>query len=99
MATKKYDAAVKTGEYTDRNGEKKSRYENVGTVMMGDNGPYLILKRTFNPAGVPNPENRDSLVVSFFEPREADGNKPAASAPAASRPAPPPAAGDDDVPF
>lgn len=107
MATKKYDAAVKTGEYTDRNGEKKSRYENIGTVMMGDNGPYLILKRTFNPAGVPNPENRDSIVVSFFEPREADGSKPAAGRgdnfstmpPRTSSPPPPASSAADDIPF
>lgn len=70
MSKKKYDAAVKVGEYTDRNGQTKARYENVGTVMMGDKGPYLVLKRTFNPAGVPNPDNRDSVIVSFFEPRD-----------------------------
>lgn len=72
MATKKYDLAVKTGSYTNRNGETKNRYENIGAVMVGDNGPYLMLKRTFNPAGVPVQDGRDSILVSCFEPRERD---------------------------
>lgn len=64
---KLYDAVVKTGEYTDSQGNTKGRYENVGSVMQGDNGQFLILKRTFNAAGVPNPDNKDSVIVSFFE--------------------------------
>lgn len=70
MATKKYELVIKLGEYTDRNGDTKGRYENIGAVMMGDKGPYLMLKRTFNPAGVPNPDNRDSVLVSCFEPKQ-----------------------------
>ena len=38
--------------------------------MQGDNGPYMIMDRTFNPAGVPNPENRENFIVSLFEPRD-----------------------------
>lgn len=64
---KLYDAVVKTSEYTDNQGNAKGRYENVGSVMQGDNGQFLILKRTFNAAGVPNPDNKDSVIVSFFE--------------------------------
>ena len=67
---KLYDAVVKTGEYQNTQGETKSRYENVGSVMQGDNGQFLILKRTFNTAGVPNPDNKDSVIVSFFEPQQ-----------------------------
>lgn len=66
MATKLYDLCVKTGEYQS-NGETKGRYENVGSMMQGDNGPFLILKRTFNPAGVVNPESKDSVIISCFE--------------------------------
>ena len=68
MTTKRYDAAVKVGEYQS-GGETKSRYLNVGAVLEGPNGPYLLLDRTFNPAGVPNPDNRSNLIVSLFEPR------------------------------
>ena len=67
---KLYDVTVKTGEYTNGQGEKKGRYENIGSMMQGDNGPFLILKRTFNPAGVPNPECKDSVICSLFEPNQ-----------------------------
>lgn len=69
MTSKAYDLVVKTGEYVDQHGQTKTRYENIGSVMVKDDGgKFLIMKRTFNPAGVPNPENRDSLIVSLFEP-------------------------------
>ena len=58
MTHKTHDLVVKTGEY-QQNGETKSRYENIGSMMEGDNGPFLIMKRTFNPAGVVNPENKE----------------------------------------
>jgi len=70
MATKLYDLAVKTGVYI-KDGQEKNRYENIGSVMQGDNGQFIILKRTFNPAGVINPENKDSVLISCFEPRQA----------------------------
>ena len=69
--SKKYDVCVKVSEYTDSNtGETKSRYQNIGVVMDGSNGPYMLLKRWFNPAGMPNLEGRESLLVSLFEPRD-----------------------------
>lgn len=70
-ATKIRDLAVKVSEYTDAQGQTKGRYENVGSMMKGeDGGIFLIFKRTFNPAGVPNPEGRDSLMISCFELRD-----------------------------
>ena len=69
MAQKTHDLVVKIGEY-EKNGETKGRYENIGSMMQGDNGPFIILKRTFNPAGVPNPECKDSVIVSCFEPQQ-----------------------------
>ena len=72
---KVYDLAVKTGSYTNKNGETKGRYQNVGSVMEGDNGQFIILDRTFNPAGVPNPDNKSSVIVSMFAPREEGGKK------------------------
>ena len=69
---KLYDLAVKTGEYQNGQGETKGRYENIGSVMQGDNGQFIILKRTFNPAGVPNPDCKDSVIVSCFEPQQSN---------------------------
>ena len=92
MASKKYDVAVAVGEYTDKNGDKKKRYQNVGVVMQGDNGPYILMERWFNPAGVANPDNRGNLILSLFEPRENNGQQSSAPAPQAQ-------ADDPDIPF
>ncbi len=71
MATKLYDVCVKTGSYTNNQGEPKNRYENIGTVMQGDDGgQFMLLKTTFNPAGVPNPESRDTVICSMFAPQQ-----------------------------
>lgn len=32
-----------------------------------DDGEFIILKRWFNPAGVVNPDNRDSVILSCFK--------------------------------
>ncbi len=79
MARKLYDAVVVTGTYTNSNGEEKKRYENVGSVFEGDKGPFLVLKRTFNPAGAPFREGSDSIMVSLFEPQQ-DNQRQAAPA-------------------
>ena len=104
----KYDLAVKTGEYTDRDGNTKGRYENIGKVFQGTDGFFMILKRTFSPAGVPNPEDRDSVMVSMFEPREhgspqaPQGGRHEGSAPQQGGSQPAPQGGgafDDPIPF
>jgi hypothetical protein len=92
---KKYDLSVKTGEYTDRDGQTKGRYLNIGVMMETDKGPYILLNRTFNPAGVPGNADRDNIMVSLFEPRQ-EGQQ---QAPAQQRQAPAQRPLDDDVPF
>ena len=72
---KKYDLVVKVGEYTDGQGQTKGRFKNVGVMMEGDNGPYLLLDRTFNPAGVGGNEGRESIIVSLYEPRQDGGGQ------------------------
>jgi len=76
MTHKLYDVVIKTGEYTNSQNELKSRYENIGSMMQGDNGPFLILKSTFNIAGVPNPEHKDSVIASLFEPKQQGQQQP-----------------------
>ncbi len=90
---KLYDLAVKTGTYT-QNGETKGRYENVGAVMEGSDGQFIMMKRTFNPAGVPFKDGSDAILVSMFQPKPKDGQAPQkqASKPAADFP-------DDDIGF
>ena len=83
--TKKYDAVVKTGSYTNQAGETKNRYENVGIVMQNDKGELsLLLKATFNPAGVPRDAGRESIFISFYEPKGDKKNDEPASYAAAS---------------
>ncbi|OPX89077.1 MAG: hypothetical protein A4E53_01685 [Pelotomaculum sp. PtaB.Bin104] len=69
-----FDVAVKVGTY-EKDGETKGRYENVGAVMEGENGKFILLKRTFNPAGVPNEDNRDKVILSLFKPKEKEKPK------------------------
>lgn len=94
---KKYDLAVKTGSYTDSAGETKNRYLNIGAVMEGQNGFYMLLNKTFNPAGVPDEGGRDNIIVSMFEPKTSGGG----STPAPATPPTPPAQPqlEDVLPF
>ena len=77
MAQKVKDLAVKTSEYVDpATGETKGRFQNVGAVLRGDDGnEFLMLDRTFNPAGVPNPKGNDSVLIGMFDPRPKDGQQ------------------------
>lgn len=46
---------------------------NIGCIIeKDDGGKFMIMNRTFNPAGVPNPENRDTLIVSMFDVKPKD---------------------------
>jgi len=66
---KKYDLAVKVGSYTDQYGNQKNRYKNIGALMTGnDGGEYILLEKTFNPAGVAS--DRESIMISLFTPKE-----------------------------
>ena len=88
---KTHDLVVKTGTYT-KDGEEKGRYENVGMVLTGDEGELLLLlKRTFNPAGVPKPDGKDSVALSMFEVRDRNQDAPK------SKPRKPAAKADPDL--
>lgn len=90
MADQKlYDMVVTVGEYVDRNGNQKRQYETIGTVFQGQKGMYAVMKKTFNPAGVPS--ERSSFFVSFYEPRDKQEQRP--QQPQASQ------SFDDDIPF
>ncbi len=73
---KLYDLCAKTGDYTDREGNIKATWQNVGVVMEGEQGKkFVLLERWFNPAGIANPDNRSNVLLSMFPPKE----KPAPS--------------------
>ena len=67
---KKYNLCVKAGTFTDKNGNEKVNWENVGVMMENGNGPYLLIKPYINFAGFPREEGRSHLIVSMFEHKE-----------------------------
>ena len=67
---KKYDVVVATEKYTNSQGEEKTKWQNIGAVMQNEKGFFMFLDRTFNPAGVANPDNKSNVILSFFEPKQ-----------------------------
>jgi hypothetical protein len=83
MAKKTHDLAVKVGTY-EKEGQIRNRYENVGIIMAGDNGGrFILLKKTFNPAGVET-DGKDTVLISAFAVDKPEGDK---------------GVEDDDIPF
>jgi len=83
---KVYDLAIKTGEYTDNQGQTKGRYTKLGVVMSGsDGGQFMLLEPQIDIAGCLMLQNnmavakgapaRDSVMVSMFEPKQ-EGQAP-----------------------
>lgn len=102
MGTRKgYDLAVVTGSYVGNDGQEKKKYTNIGVVMQKDDGGmFIIMDRTFNPAGVPYDAARgNQIIVSMFEPRQDNAQSggqrqgPAAQRQTAAQ------ADADDIPF
>lgn len=94
MPKKLRDLCVKTGEYTNSAGETKGRWQNIGALMESDDGYFLMIDRTFNPAGVPNPKGSSACVVSCFAVKDRDsaGTVPRDDAPRGS-------SFEDEIPF
>ena len=57
------ELAVKVG--TNKDG--KAKWKNVGGVFEGPRGNYIMLDKTFNPAGVPS--DSDIIFISMFDPK------------------------------
>lgn len=95
MSKKKYSICAVIGSYTDSDGQEKKRYQTVGAILENDNGPFIVMNKWFNPAGLASP-SEESVFLSLFAPKEKSGETYADKA----RHIPP--AGDDladDIPF
>lgn len=97
---KLYDICFKAGEYQDsQTGETKARYKNVGVILNGEYGPYMILDTDFNPAGVPRDPQKPGVILKLFKnEKQQQGPDPAAGPAAQPQGAPvfnpnPPAVG------
>lgn len=66
MATKKYDIVIKASEYTNGQGETKSRWVNVGVVMQGDDGFFALLDPGVNLAAYKQ-DGKDRVIASLFD--------------------------------
>jgi len=93
--TKIADLAIKVGEY-EKDGKTKGEYENIGSLMEGDDGSEFLLinNSALNPslAMIANRERKRRVLVSVFRenPNKDAGQK--------ARPAVD-AAKDDSIPF
>ena len=80
------DLSVKTREYTDKEGNKKSNWQKIGVIMESDQGkPFMLIDRWVNLAGLPDfsdKPNPSAVMVTMFD---ADNNyqpgKPAPTTP------------------
>ena len=90
MAMKRTHDAVYVEKYTDRNGEEKKRYTNIGSLMTREDGSMTIKLEAI-------PVNFTGWI-SLYEPKERD-EKPAPARPAARKPAPADDFEQESVPF
>ena len=66
MIRKIKDLAVKVSSY-EKDGQTKGKYINIGAIMEGNDGSeFILLSKTFNPAGVNTPEGKDQVLISIF---------------------------------
>ena len=76
------DLAVKVGTYQAKDGSTKNRYANVGTMMENEDGnKFLLIDPTFNFAGVRLEDGKDRVLVSLFDPKQAEAEKPKVTEP------------------
>lgn len=62
------DLVIKTGTFKNKDGEEKGRYLNVGCIMEGDKGSFILLDKTFNPAGIQS--DNGSVLIHIFDLKE-----------------------------
>ena len=83
--TKLYDLCVATREYSDRDGNKKYFWENIGSLLQNNEGKkFIMLKAHFNPAAIKRKEGSESILVSLFAPKDSTADYSSFSQPTSS---------------
>ena len=68
---KLYELAVRSGSYTDKDGNEKSSWLNVGSIWENnDDNQFMLLRATSNPAAIERKNGPDCITVSIFEARD-----------------------------
>lgn len=71
MAKVVKELSVKMGKYVDAQGQEKHRWRAVGRMMKDDQGGFFILlDKSFSPAGVPGDAFNDQILISMFDPKQ-----------------------------
>lgn len=64
---KTHDLCVKSGTYTDRNGNTKNQYTRVGYIMQEDGKePFAVIFPYINFAGFPRDNKYNNIILSKF---------------------------------
>ena len=71
------DIVAVTGSYRDSSGNERKSYRNVGKLLRSDNGEFMVMDRTFNPAGLPG---EGDVFLSLFDPKPRKQNSQSAPA-------------------
>lgn len=61
--TKTHSLAIKTGKYVKDNIEKNT-YLYIGSIMENEFGKFILLNKTFNPAGVIS--DTDQILINVL---------------------------------
>lgn len=75
MSEKVFDCIVATSKYQDNTGAEKRRWKNIGAIFsdkdqQGKKYFFMLLDRSFSPAGVDAPVGSDSLRVTLTTPKQ-----------------------------
>lgn len=100
------DVSIAVEKYTNKQGEEKTKYVKVGTIMDGQNGEYMLIEPTVDLAGCLALQNmmnhkqgkevRTNLIASVFD-RNQQGQAPQQASQQAAPPPQDPL--DGDIPF
>ena len=66
---------VKTGSYKDKSGQDKALYQNIGKLLIKDDGQMsILLDTTFNPAGISEGLRYNGQVSVYVNDSDRDRN-------------------------
>ena len=74
------ELCVVARKYTDKNGQEKSVWKNIGAIHTSTSGKeYMVLDPMVNLAAVPRKDGDDRVFVSMFEPKQKQNVQQAAT--------------------